>query len=68
MDYSKTSLENGFDFVEKLLGAKSFQSAILIRSEHTKTSYADFVAYLTKIGELNTKLAKDAFERSSHAG
>ena len=66
IEYSKKSLENGSAFVEKLLGAKSFQSAIYVRSEYAKTSYAALVAYLTKIGELNTKLATEAFKRRSH--
>jgi hypothetical protein len=66
IEYSKKSLENGSAFVEKLLGAKSFQTAIHVRSEYAKTSYAALVAYLTKIGELNTKLAKEAFKRRSH--
>jgi hypothetical protein len=66
IEYSKKSLENGAAFVEKLLGAKSFQSAIHVRSEYAKTSYAALVAYLTKIGELNTKLAKEAFKRRSY--
>jgi hypothetical protein len=66
IEYSKKSLENGSAFVEKLLGAKSFQSAIHVRSEYAKMSYAALVAYLTKIGELNTKLAKEAFKRRSH--
>ena len=46
IEYSKKSLENGSAFVEKLLGAKSFQSAIYVRSEYAKTSYAALVAYL----------------------
>ena len=66
IEYSKKSLENGSAFVEKLLSAKSFQSAIHVRSEYAKMSYAALVAYLTKIGELNTKLAKEAFKRRSH--
>ena len=66
IEYSKKSLENGSAFVEKLLGAKSFQSTIHVRSEYARTSYAALVAYLTKIGELNTKLAKEAFKRRSH--
>ncbi|MGP0057986.1 MAG: phasin family protein [Beijerinckiaceae bacterium] len=66
IEYSKMSLENGSAFVEKLLGAKSFQSAIHVRSEYARTSYAALVAYLTKIGQLNTKLAKEAFKRRSH--
>jgi hypothetical protein len=66
IDYSKKSLANGSAIVGKLLGAKSFESAIYTRSEYARTSYADFVAYLKKIGELNTKLAKEAFKRHSH--
>lgn len=64
IDYSKKSLANGSALVEKLLGAKSFESAIYIRSEYARTSYADFAA--KKIGELNTKLAIEAFKRHSH--
>ena len=66
IEYSKKSLENRSAFVEKLLCAKTFQSAIYVRSEYAKTSYAELVAYLTKIGELNTKLAIEAFKRHSH--
>jgi membrane protein involved in colicin uptake len=68
IDYSKKSLQNGSAFVEKLLGAKSFESAIHIRSEYAKTSYADFVAYLTKMGGLYAKLAKEACDRRSRIG
>ena len=56
-DYSKKSIENGSAFVEKLLGAKSFESVIRIQSEYANTSYAGFVAYLTKISKLYSKLA-----------
>ncbi|MCI0736131.1 MAG: phasin family protein [Beijerinckiaceae bacterium] len=61
-DYSKTSLESSAAFLEKLLGAKSYDSAIQIQSEYWKTSYAGFVAQATKIGELYTNLAKEAFK------
>ena len=37
-DYSKKSIENGSAFVEKLLGAKSFESAIRIQSEYANAS------------------------------
>ena len=59
-DYSKTSLESSAAFVEKLLSAKSYDSAIQIQSEYWKTSYAGFIAKATKIGELYTNLAKEA--------
>jgi phasin family protein len=61
-DYSKKSLENSSAFVEKLLGAKSLDNAIQIQSEYAKTTYEGFVAQATKIGELYTNLAKEAFK------
>jgi len=65
-DYSKRSVENASSFVRKLLGARSFESAIHIQSEYARSSYADLSAYLTKLGEIYAKLAKEAFERRSH--
>ena len=61
-DYSKKALENNSAFMEKLLGAKSYETAIQIQSEYWKTSYAGFVAQATKIGELYSSLAKEAFK------
>jgi hypothetical protein len=45
-------------FVEKLLGAKSFDTMIQMQSEYAKTSYAAFVAQACKMGELCSNLAK----------
>ena len=61
-DFSKKSFESGSAFLEKLLGAKSYDSAIQIQSEYWKTSYADFIAQATKMGELYSNLAKEAFK------
>jgi len=61
-EYSKKSLENSSAFLEKLLGAKSFDSAIQIQSEYAKASYAGFIAQATKFGELYSNLAKEAFK------
>ena len=62
VDYSKKALETNSAFMEKLLGAKSYETAIQIQSEYWKTSYAGFVAQATKIGELYSSLAKEAFK------
>jgi hypothetical protein len=59
-DYSKKSLDDRLVFVEKLLGAKSFDSAIQIQSEYAKTFFEGFVAEATKMGELYSNLAKSA--------
>jgi hypothetical protein len=61
-DYSKNSLESNSAYVEKLLGAKSLDNAIQIQSEFAKSAYEGFVAQATKIGELYTNLAKEAFK------
>ncbi|MGH6847615.1 MAG: phasin family protein [Methylocella sp.] len=61
-DYSKKALESNSAFMEKLLGAKSYDTAIQIQSEYWKTSYANFVAQATKMGELYSGLAKEAFK------
>ncbi len=61
-DYSKKSLESGSAFVEQLLGAKSYDTAIQIQSEYWKTSYAGFIAQATKMGELYGNLAKEALK------
>jgi hypothetical protein len=61
-DYSKKAFENNTAFLEKLLGAKSFDAAIQIQTEYWKTSYASFVAQATKIGELYSNLGKEAFK------
>ena len=57
-DYSKQYLDNRAAFVEKLLGAKSFDSAVRIQSEYAKTSFEGIVVQATKMGELYSNLAK----------
>jgi hypothetical protein len=61
-DYSKKSFERSSAFLEKLLGAKSYDGAIELHSEYWKSSYAGFVAQATKLGELYANLAKEAFK------
>jgi Phasin protein len=61
-DYSRKSFENGSAFLEKLLGAKSYDSAIQLHSEYWKSSYAGFISQATKLGELYSRLANEAFK------
>jgi hypothetical protein len=61
-DYSKKSFESNSAYVEKLLSAKSLDEAIQIQSEHAKSAYEGFLAQATKLGELYTILAKQAFK------
>jgi hypothetical protein len=48
--------------MEKLLGAKSLDSAVQIQTDYAKSSYETLVAQATKFGELYTSLAKEAFK------
>jgi phasin family protein len=61
-DYSKKSFEDGSAALEKLFGAKSLEKAIEVQSEYVKTAYEGFVAQSTKVGELYTDLAKEAYK------
>jgi phasin family protein len=61
-DFSKKSLESGSAFVEKLLGVKKLDEAIALQQDFAKTSYEGFVAQASKLGELYTNLAKEAFK------
>jgi hypothetical protein len=61
-DYSKKSFEKSAAFVEKLLGVKSYESAVQLQTEYWKSAYADFVAEATKLSELYSGLAKEAFK------
>jgi hypothetical protein len=58
-NYSRRSLENRSSFVVKMFSATTFESAIQIQSEHAKTSYAGFIAYLMKMTDLRANLARE---------
>ena len=61
-DYSKKSFEESSAALEKLLGAKTLDKAIEIQTDYAKSAYEGFVAQATKLGELYTNLAKEAFK------
>jgi hypothetical protein len=61
-DYSKRVFEQGTAATEKLIGAKSLDKAFEVQSDFVKNSYEGFVAQATKLGELYTDLAKEAYK------
>jgi phasin family protein len=61
-DYSKKSFEDSAAAWEKLMGAKSVEKAMEVQSEYLKSSYEEFVAQSTKLGELYADLAKQAYK------
>jgi phasin family protein len=61
-EYSKKSIAASSAVVEKLLGAKTVETAVQIQAEFAKSAYEGFVAQATKINELYTRVAKEAFK------
>ena len=61
-DYSKKAFQDGSAALEKLFGAKSVDKAIEVQTEYAKTAYEGFVAEATKLGELYSDLAKEAYK------
>jgi hypothetical protein len=61
-DYSKRVFEQSTATTEKLLGAKSLEKAVEIQSDYVKSAYEGFVAEATKLGELYSDLAREAYK------
>ena len=61
-DYSKKSFEDSSAYVEKLASVKSIDKAIEVQTEYAKSAYETLIAESTKIGELYTDLAKEAYK------
>lgn len=61
-DYAKKSFEQGTAALEKLVGVKSLDKAIEIQTDYLKASYEGFVAQSSKVGEIATGIAKEAFK------
>jgi hypothetical protein len=61
-DYSKKAIAAGSAMFEKLLGARSVETAIQIQTEYAKQAYEGFVAQATKVSELYTRVASDALK------
>lgn len=62
VDYSKKSIEDSAAAWERLMGAKTMEKAMEVQSEFLKSSYEDFVAEATKLGELYVDFAKQAYK------
>ena len=65
--YSKKSVENGFALWEKLLHTRKPDEIVQLQSDFGKAAYDDFIAGATRISNIYTDLAKEAFS-SSKAG
>ena len=61
-DYSRKSYEDGAKAMEDLFAAKSFDKAFAVQSDFAKSAYEAFVAQSTKMGEIYTNAARDAYK------
>ena len=61
-DYTKKSLHDTRSFVEKLMGVRSLDKAVVIQIEFARQAYETFVAESQKISGLYGELAKQAFK------
>lgn len=66
-EYSKHAMTAGAEAVEKLLGAKSVETAVQIQTEYAKSAYEGFVAKATKINEIVAKVASEAMKPAQKA-
>ncbi|MEA2795998.1 MAG: hypothetical protein QOI87_3378 [Bradyrhizobium sp.] len=61
-DYTKKSLHDTRSFVEKLMGVRSLDKAVVIQIEFARQAYETFVAESQKISGLYGELAKQVFK------
>jgi hypothetical protein len=60
--YSKKSLEQGTEALEKMLNARSFEKAMEIQSDYIKTAYESFIAESNRVSELCADVAKEVYK------
>jgi hypothetical protein len=60
-DYSKQSLDNSRAYFEKLLRVQKLDDVVELQSEFYRAAYGDFFARASRVGELCSNLAKEAF-------
>jgi phasin family protein len=61
-EFTKKSYEDGTKALEKLMAVKSLDKAFEIQADYAKSAYEAFVAQSTKMAELFTAVAKDAYK------
>lgn len=61
-DYSRKSVELGQGAFEKTTAARSFERVVEVQQGYAKEAYEAFVAQATKIGEMYSAAAKEAYK------
>ncbi|WP_166142312.1 phasin family protein [Methylosinus sp. RM1] len=66
-DYSKQSLDNSRNYFEKLMRVQKIDDIVQLQSEFYRNAYGDFFARASRVGELCSNLAKEAFVSAQSA-
>ncbi len=61
-DYSKKAFEDSTRAFEQLVSAKSAEQALEIQSQFAKKAYDDYMAEMSKLGEMYVGMAQDAYK------
>jgi hypothetical protein len=61
-DYSKKQFETSTAVAEKLMATKSVEKAFEVQADYVKGAYESFVAQATRMSELYSDLAKQAYK------
>ncbi|HET7716282.1 MAG TPA: phasin family protein [Bauldia sp.] len=61
-EYARHSLESGAKALEQLVGAPSLDEAVEVQSAYLRGAYEGYVTQATKVGEIVTAMARDAYK------
>lgn len=61
-EYTKKSYEDGSAALQRLAAAKSPEAAFEVQTSYAKSAYEGFIAEATKMIDLYTELARDAYK------
>jgi hypothetical protein len=62
MEFSKRSFDDATRTWEQLIGVKSIDQAFEIQSNYAKRAYDNWMAEASKIGEMYTSVARNAYQ------
>jgi phasin family protein len=61
MSFTKTQVEDQISAAKAMMGAKTLQEFIELQSGYAKSAFEAYTAHTTKLSEVATKVAQDAF-------
>jgi hypothetical protein len=65
-DYTKRSIEDGTQTLEKLIAARTFEQVVEIQSSYARRACEDYIQQMSRMGAMYAEMAKDSakpFER-----